>query len=238
MFPLPNTQLAEPLSYDEDGDLYVHSIFPTIQGEGPLAGMPAIFCRLYGCNLACNNCDTDYTSTKDSLTAREVVQRVDAVVEDNEAIIRLVVITGGEPFRQNLVPLVRALLTAHYWVQIETNGTLHEDGLPWHYRHLSIVCSPKTPKIHPQLVKEVRAFKYVLSADSVDSEDGLPLDVLGTGLRPARPPEFFPREQVYLQPEDTGDEAKNRDNLRACVTSCMKFGWRCGIQMHKIMGVE
>ena len=28
-------------------------IFPTIQGEGPFAGTPAIFIRLGGCNLAC-----------------------------------------------------------------------------------------------------------------------------------------------------------------------------------------
>ena len=39
----------------------VNEIFgPTIQGEGRSAGMPTMFVRLSGCNLACIWCDTPY----------------------------------------------------------------------------------------------------------------------------------------------------------------------------------
>lgn len=36
--------------------LYVTSMFYTLQGEGPYAGMPALFIRLAKCNLACSFC--------------------------------------------------------------------------------------------------------------------------------------------------------------------------------------
>ena len=36
----------------EDGYL-VHSMFHTLQGEGPFAGHPALFVRFAGCNLRC-----------------------------------------------------------------------------------------------------------------------------------------------------------------------------------------
>ena len=38
--------------------LYVTSMFFTLQGEGPYAGLPALFIRLAKCNLACSFCDT------------------------------------------------------------------------------------------------------------------------------------------------------------------------------------
>lgn len=38
----------------------VVDIFNTIQGEGPHAGLPAIFIRFGGCNLACSFCDTEF----------------------------------------------------------------------------------------------------------------------------------------------------------------------------------
>ena len=38
--------------------LFVTSMFFTLQGEGPYAGMPALFIRLTKCNLDCSFCDT------------------------------------------------------------------------------------------------------------------------------------------------------------------------------------
>ena len=43
-------------------NLDVQEIFPTIQGEGPYVGYPAVFIRLGGCNLACSFCDTEFDS--------------------------------------------------------------------------------------------------------------------------------------------------------------------------------
>ena len=41
--------------------------------------------------------------------------------------------------------------------------------------------------MHPDLFRWVGDWKYVIAADAVDPYDGLPSDVLDTGLRPARP---------------------------------------------------
>ena len=56
-----NSQAIEKSAHYTTRSYDVHSIFPTIQGEGPFVGQPAIFIRLAGCNLQCPACDTDYT---------------------------------------------------------------------------------------------------------------------------------------------------------------------------------
>ena len=58
--------------------LEVQHIFPTLQGEGPYAGVPAVFIRLGGCNLACTFCDTEFESFK-VMGVREIVEKVDAL---------------------------------------------------------------------------------------------------------------------------------------------------------------
>jgi 7-carboxy-7-deazaguanine synthase len=153
----------------------------------------------------------------------------------------LVVLTGGEPFRQFVSPFVRELTMRDYPVQVETNGTLCppiiEDSFPWYYEKLMIVCSPKAPKIHPGLHSRIHCLKYVLDYRAVDPADGLPTSVLESGVAPARPWKGF-AGPVYVNPADTGDPVHNKANLDACVQSCMKFGHRLGIQLHKLIGVD
>ena len=54
-----NKQPIEKREPSYEGTLQVHSIFKTIQGEGPFCGTPCVFVRLAGCNLQCPACDTD-----------------------------------------------------------------------------------------------------------------------------------------------------------------------------------
>lgn len=223
--------------------LDVVSIFDTIQGEGPFAGERAVFVRLAGCNLQCPLCDTDYTSNRKMMGHQSILNEIkwaynkfDSVNEDY-----FVVLTGGEPLRQNIGPFLRFLIDQRRYVgrihiQIETNGTLHSPELPWFSPHLSIVCSPKTPKLHPDIVQFIQTYKYVLREGEVDPEDGLPTSVLGNGLKPARPQVGF-TGTVYIQPADEQDETKNKANLEACLYSCYRFGHRLGFQFHKILGV-
>jgi len=218
--------------------LEVHSVFYTIQGEGPYSGRPAVFVRLYGCNLQCPLCDTDYTSKREEwmpeLLARHVISEFKAPV------IPLIVITGGEPLRQNIMGFVGSLQRAGCIVQIETNGTLPlphcdpSEGV--NMRNLKIVCSPKTGRVNKTLRPSVSAYKYVLSVGSVDTTDGLPLTALDHPASPrlARPHEGFPRSRVYLQPCDPDPEGLN---LEACIKSCYKHGYTLCIQQHKIIGV-
>jgi len=238
-----NNQPIEKRRHDGDV-LDVHSIFNTIQGEGPFTGKPAVFIRLAGCNLQCPLCDTDYTTGRHWEEVASIVQAVKLYRNEPS----LVVITGGEPFRQNLTPLVNTLVAEGYTVQIETNGTLPlSEGLeplvrlnPAFYREgCFIVCSPKAGRINQFIHQYICAYKYVLSHDSVDPEDGLPILALDHSAHPrvARPGTFF-QGPVYLQPCDTKDTFINRLNQNAVVESCMKHGYTLQLQIHKILGVD
>lgn len=226
-----NTQPAEKKIFSENGDLEVHSIFKTIQGEGPFSGHRAIFLRLAGCNLQCPLCDTDYTSGREFLSVQNILSRINDLCKEQSY---LVVITGGEPFRQNIYPIASALLSNGYRVQVETNGSLYQD-LPM---GVTIVCSPKTGIVHTALAMDINAYKYVLHADEVCA-DGLPLRALNhpVNVQLARPPKFF-RGPVYLQPVDVGDEVENKRHLVAVLRSVLKHGHTLCLQTHKIVGLE
>lgn len=231
-----NVQPIEKLSHREDHSLDVHSVFHTIQGEGPLTGHPAIFVRLAGCNLQCPLCDTDYTSTRERVSPEALVKRVRALHPGP----RLVVITGGEPFRQDLTLFVLLLLDEEYQVQIETNGTLPPPaGLPGINQDVWLVCSPKTGKVHRETALRANAWKYVVRAGCV-ADDGLPVTALDHSAHPRvqRPPKDFPVGAIYIQPADEQDVGRNGRNLDAAVKSCMKHGYTLQLQIHKILGME
>ena len=221
-----NNQATESKEWRTDGLLQVHSIFETIQGEGPSAGTPATFIRLAGCNLQCSFCDTEYTS-RDLLSIQDIVDRV-------KHLPSLVVITGGEPFRQNVKPLTDALFRYGKRIEIETNGTIFpENNIPMgsHF-----ICSPKTPKIDDRFWWYAKSLKYVLRAGYV-ADDGLPLSSVGEQYgQPARPTkDWF--GQIFIQPLDEGNLEANQRNIQASVESCLKFGYRLSVQIHKIAGV-
>jgi 7-carboxy-7-deazaguanine synthase len=229
-----NLQPAEKPVKGPGDYLDVIEVFKTIQGEGPLAGMPAVFVRLAGCDLTCPACDTNYTKgrreTFTPLLAEECVRLA------NEMQTKLVVITGGEPFRQNITPLCNQLVDYHLVVQIETNGTLYPgEDFPWQW--VVTVCSPKTPRIHPDMEAMVDDWKYVVRAGEVSPEDGLPTKTLGNAYGVARPARRAPDVDIYVQPLDEGDPVQNALNTQAAVKSCMTFGYRLCLQTHKIAGL-
>lgn len=238
-----NTQAPEKqVGKQDDGTIeVVGGIFYTIQGEGPYAGMPAVFVRLAGCNLQCPNCDTNYTfprpkytpSTLFSAIANMLKYKTNRQKEDYDT---LIVFTGGEPFRQDFSEHIRYLIAAGMNnIQVETNGMLYVPDFP--YLAVTLVVSPKTVVVHERIRTHVRHLKYVVGENSVIGKNGIPERcVLGSGASLCQPWEGF-RGTIYLQPEDTGDEAKNKRNLDLCVDLCMKHGYRLSLQIHKILGV-
>lgn len=220
-----------------DGQLWVQEIFRTIQGEGPLAGRPAVFIRLAGCNLACKFCDTEFESGK-WLHWKTVAQEAAALAPGRwpEA---LFVITGGEPLRQDIRELVDCLLQYYGEVQIETAGTLWLHGLNADAR---LVVSPKTGKLNSDIERVARAYKYILRAGQIDPADGLPdrtpTEVMG---KVARPPQIIQTGRrahdtvIYVQPCDDHDANSNAANLRAAVKSSLEFGYRISLQQHKLL---
>lgn len=233
-----NIQPIEKREIRADGVLSVHSIFRTIQGEGPFTGYPAIFVRLWGCNLQCPGCDTEYSSKRTEFGPKELLQQI----RDQNVFApmpKLVVITGGEPFRQNISPFVGELLNFGLMVQVETNGTLPPPpGFP--IAGVTTVVSPKAGSVHPVIAELANAYKYVMSHKSVHPADGLPKIVLGLGVHEskvvARPTRKGVR--VYLQPEDSGDPTENALNLKACIDSCMMHNHILQLQVHKLIGME
>jgi 7-carboxy-7-deazaguanine synthase len=248
-----NNQPIEKREHRQDGLLAVHSIFLTIQGEGPFCGTPCVFVRLAGCNLQCPACDTDYTSQRRLMGPYEILAEVNQLYRKDHWRMGLVVVTGGEPFRQELSGLFDALCSNAYYVQVESNGTLEPTDNPniaarWSYRpsvNLSIedrhgvyvVISPKTGKVHQRSFEVACAIKYVARYGAIDPKDGLPTSALDMPHAPARPPEDWDG-MVYLQPMDSGNVIDNDLNDSAVVDSCLKHGHTLQLQIHKLIGVE
>ncbi|ARB11181.1 putative queuosine biosynthesis protein QueE [Pseudomonas phage JG054] len=234
-----NQQPIEKRVRRADGQLSVHSVFYTIQGEGPFCGTPSVFIRLAGCNLQCPGCDTDYTSNRADTAPQALLDKVREYQSGG-----LVVITGGEPFRQDITRLLNVLTDAGYYVQIETNGTLEPVEYPYSTMPdirtgVYVVCSPKAGKVHPRINEVACCFKYVIAHDSVNPDDGLPLKALHHRAHPhvARPPRNWARP-VYLQPMDSKDDFINDLNLKTAIASCMAHGYILQLQVHKIINME
>ena len=236
-----NEQPIEKKEHRLGGVLDVHSIFYTLQGEGIFSGYPATFIRLAGCNLQCPGCDTEYTQGRKLMNPTEIIN---AMTLQASSLQRLVVITGGEPMRQDLYTLLKELLPAEYVVQVETNGTYGFSSRlrywlrdnPEAAKRLHVVCSPKAGKVNKPLLPYISAFKYVLQAGKIDKSDGLPTSILESGVRPARPPVEF-TGRIYITPYDDGQLAMIR-NSAAVRDSALEYGYIAGIQLHKYLGVE
>lgn len=234
-----NIQLIEKKDIRPDRKVEVHSIFHTIQGEGPFCGTPAVFIRLAGCNLQCPGCDTDYTSSRTLKSPEEILEQVSKL-----SIGGLIVITGGEPFRQDIGKLINTLTEVGYYVQVESNGTLApSEDVFWNLRigertGAYIVCSPKSGKLNLAISYYASCFKYVISHDSIE-KDGLPTYALGHPAKPhvARPPSWW-KGRIYLQPMDSKDSSVNALNLECAIKSCMKHGYILQLQIHKLINME
>lgn len=223
--------------HSSDASLWVQEIFSTIQGEGPFAGTPAVFIRLAGCNLRCWWCDTEFESAFEDPDNHQGVSTILDRVEDiRPSNTSLIVLTGGEPLRQTVDLLVSTLLLRGLRVQVETAGTIMPHVFPLHDPNVSIVCSPKTPKLHASM-RYADAWKYILRCEDVDPLDGLPTASTqrkGVSSPPARP---LNDAQVFVQPCDEQNPAKNKLNLAAAVQSCFDHGHRLTTQMHKEIGL-
>ena len=208
--------------------LDIVEIFPTLQGEGPYAGRPAVFVRLGGCNLACEFCDTEFEKYQ-NLSVDNISQEVSSLAKNNdgEIVRNLVVITGGEPLRQPIETLCRKLQGLNFLVQIETNGTLFRD-LP---EGVKVICSPKITngkyhKIRPDLLNKIDALKFIISKG-----DKSYYHVGDVGQSDLQIP-------IYLQPMDEYDKIKNKANLHYAAQLCQDKGHLLSVQIHKILKIR
>lgn len=230
-------------AFNEQGThLLVNEVFYTLQGEGPDSGRPAIFVRLSKCNLRCYFCDTEF-ETGQEIDLQRLVDEVVILAGPNNC--RLVVITGGEPLLQNIVPFVRRMNELDISCSVETAGTvtlpeLHTvfDAMRSVHGNL-IVCSPKTPKIHPMIERLCGAWKYVVK-DGEGGPDGLPTGSTQTsGRQVASFVPIHPVVPIYVQPMDEQySDGSNERNLAWATKIAMQHGYRLGVQVHKLVGLR
>ena len=218
--------IRPPVAGDEGQTLQIVEIFPTLQGEGPFTGHPAVFVRLGGCNLACSFCDTEFEDFE-ALPLKQIVPAIEAkALEHHERVRRLVVITGGEPLRQNIVPLCEQLLARGFTVQVETNGTVWRP-LP---EGVHIICSPKVSAgqyhaLRADLLSRVDALKFIISDTLPDYREVGEVGQNGRDI------------PVYVQPMDEYDANRNAANLARAAMLAQRDGHRLSLQTHKIMGI-
>ena len=189
--------------------LQLSEIFYSIQGEGTWTGTPAVFVRLAGCNLACDFCDTDY-STKLLASVGDVL----AMVREAGGDCPMVVLTGGEPLAQaETSALVTALREDGRRVHIESNGTIFAE-LP---DDVWLCVSPKE-RVDRRMA--ARANEAKLIVDARVPEEHLDL--------------FAGKPTILLQPE--GNKPANiAIALDYAKSHPQRF--RLSLQTHKFIGV-
>jgi 7-carboxy-7-deazaguanine synthase len=208
----------------------VKELYYTLQGEGRQAGMPAVFCRLAGCNLwngreegrasaVCTFCDTDFLGTDGPGGGRfEQAEHLAAAARalwplgDRDNSRPLVVITGGEPLLQLDATLLQALHRAGFRVAVESNGSLAApEGIDW------LCVSPKAGA--PFVQTRGQELKLVFP------QPGLMPDQL--------PPTDF--EHYLLQPMDGPQRTRNTE---LAVEWCLEHPrWSLSLQTHKYLGL-
>jgi 7-carboxy-7-deazaguanine synthase len=180
--------------------LFVTSMFFTLQGEGPYAGMPALFIRLAKCNLDCSFCDT-FFDDGDWMTYAEISKKAHETIlafwQDqgkevpNWAVEQqhvgkmypniVLVMTGGEPLiQENISEFMAQQLHNFKEVQVESNG-IPDTVVP---PGVTLVCSPKCVEKNGRAIKyfapsktildRADCLKFVVSADPESPYSSVP----------------------------------------------------------------
>lgn len=226
-----------------DDGFMVHSMFHTIQGEGPLVGTPCIFIRFAGCNLRCFWCDTEFDEGAHLYEPSALIIELKTMLVQHNC--GLVVLTGGEPMLQPLRLLIDAPELKEYAFQIETAGSVYPDGglsAAWPNLHLTIVCSPKTPLLNQTLqYRHGPYYKYIVKAMEPVDEEGFPqhsTQHAGKRIKIYRPTNpASQRSRIFIQACDEGNSVLNANNVEYAKEICLKHGYRLSLQTHKILNL-
>jgi len=203
----------------------INEVYPSIQGEGLLVGLPSLFIRIQGCNLRCPWCDqpSALPFKSPSTSLEDLINLVETYPHKH------VIITGGEPLTESSLPeLVKELLKIGKSVQIETNGTLWQEELEDVAENIHITCSPKAVAnwyVHQKIRKYAKELKFVV-------DEYLNLDVLLAFE------DFLKRSCVVLQPESNKSEFLEKAlDLQNKLLSLV-YEVRVLPQVHKLLGLR
>ncbi len=213
----------------------VNDIYPCIQGEGTLTGVPMVMVRLQGCPVGCPFCDTKETWATDP--ADQTIEMVDALgvnprwaaatalgiadkVMSVARHVKWALISGGEPLLQNCGDLTTALRSAGFQTALETSGTAHVSG-EWSWLTVSPkVGMPGGRGIIDATIKQANEIKWVVGKPA-------DLDALDAFLARYQPAHTV---NIALQPLSLNEKA-----TLLCVDRCLERGWRLSVQTHKFV---
>ena len=216
-------------------------------------GRPSVLVRFQICNLRCTWCDTPYTHTfksdpidASSVASGQAFSRVGAseLAERIRALAPLthLILTGGEPTLQNLVPLMNELGCA-FTAEVETNGTrvphlAHAGFEERHYGRFQWNVSPKGNNAgerwdegalrfwvdlcarHPSVFFKFVVRKVEAAADLAEVRTFL--SSFGA-----------PRDRVFLMPEGTTQESQLGQTWLH--DACLSEGLRYTPRLHVLL---
>lgn len=227
-------------------EVKVVDIFPTIQGEGPFSGYPAVFVRLAHCNLSCPFCDTDFEDGKWMWT-EAVSERVRSIISSSgfKHGPPVVVITGGEPTLQRGLPnlmdsLFENLIDHVHCFQLETNGVLE---FKYAKNRFIVVLSPKANPAtgsyihpHPNSLSRADYLKVLIDAE-VRPYDEIPDFVFGYVEKEDQPWRVTLSPITHYLPTGEIDRERNRRNYEKAVEMAIRYGFRLSVQSHLILNI-
>lgn len=217
----------------------IKEAFTTLQGEGLQAGRVAVFCRFSKCNLwtgrekdrataVCQFCDTDFVGTDGPNggvfeTPEQLADHIASLWPGSGGAEEspMVVCTGGEPLLQLDGPLLEAFHQRHFFVAVETNGTLDApDGIDW------LCVSPKAGTgIRIRRCDELKLVYPQQGQDPADYDD---IEARARLLSPMSSPDAGADRDLVR-------DASTREAIRYCMAHPR---WRLSVQMHKMVGIE
>ena len=210
----------------------VSEVYPTIQGEGELAGTPVVVLRLQGCGVGCPWCDTKHSWDENGsprgavparATAAELVALVEKEARDGRC-IGWVLLTGGEPAEQDLSELFVALKGAGFRIMLETSGTasghLKDVALVDHVTVSPKQGMPGGKPIVQEAIDTASELKFVVGKrQDISAIDAF---IVQFGVRGGM--------RVSLQPVSQSVSA-----TKLAVDECIRRGWHLSIQQHKVL---
>lgn len=219
----------------------VSEIFYSIQGEGINLGKPAIFLRLYYCNLYCEWCDTKYTWINQkyakegidyfNLTIEEIIKEVKSYPSNH------IVITGGEPllFQTRLIELIKILKKENFYIEIETNGTIKPlDMLVSYVDNFSVSPKLSNSKVRENLRIKSEVLQFFANLNNAyfkfvicSKEDLIELEDIISRYN-------IRREKVILMPEGVDAESLKEKSLWLA-EYCKKNSYRFSPRLHILL---
>lgn len=141
--------------------------FVSVNGEGPLAGSPAVFIRFKGCNLACSYCDTKWANQADTPCLVMTEAQIYDFIKNTG--IKNVTLTGGEPLIQKDIYALIYTLTCDSFlhIEIETNGSVDISPFCGIKNRPSFTLDYKTPTSLCEHKMLVSNYKYITAEDTV-----------------------------------------------------------------------